>query len=91
MGREVLSLKSIYKFLTLNDYPVYSEGIIKKDNRAGLTLTKFYLENILVELKNGKNGKNFGEQKVLEIVIFRRFVTEVIDCLCTGNMPKKLC
>lgn len=57
MGREVLSLKSIYKFLTLNDYPVYSEGIIKKDNRAGLTLTKFYLDNILVELKNGKNGK----------------------------------
>lgn len=57
MGREVLSLKSIYKFLTLNDYPVYSEGIIKKDNRAGLTLTKFYLENILVEFKNGKTGK----------------------------------
>lgn len=57
MARDVLSLKSIYKFLTLNDYPVYSEGIIKKDNRAGLTLNKFYLENILVEFKNRKTGK----------------------------------
>lgn len=57
MGREVLSLKSIYKFLTLNDYPVYSEGIIKKDNRTGLTLTKFYLENILVDFKKRKTGK----------------------------------
>ncbi len=57
MAREVLSLKSIYKFLTLNDYPVYSEGIIKKDNRAGLTLNKFYLENILPDFKNGKIGK----------------------------------
>ncbi len=57
MGREILSLKSIYKFLTLNDYPVYSEGIIKKDNRTGLTLNKFYLENILVDFKNRKTGK----------------------------------
>ena len=57
MAREVLSLKSIYKFLTLNDYPVYSEGIFKKDNRAGLTLNKFYLENILIDFKNGKTGK----------------------------------
>lgn len=57
MARDVLSLKSIYKFLTINDYPVYSEGIIKKDNRAGLTLNKFYMENILVDFKNRKTGR----------------------------------
>ena len=57
MAKEVLSLKSIYKFLTINDYPVYSEGIIKKDNRTGLTLTKFYLENLLMDFKNQKTGK----------------------------------
>lgn len=57
MAKEVLSLKSIYKFLTINDYPVYSEGIIKKDNRTGLTLNKFYLENILADFKNQKTGK----------------------------------
>ena len=57
MKKEVLSLKSLYKFLTSNDYPVYSEGIIKKDNRIGLTLTKFCYENILVDFKNRKTGK----------------------------------
>lgn len=57
MKAEVLSLKNLYKFLTSNDYPVYSEGIIKKDNRIGLTLTKFCYENILVDFRNRKIGK----------------------------------
>lgn len=46
MKREILSLKNIYKFLTANDHPVYSEGIIKKNNRIGLTLTRFCHEKI---------------------------------------------
>ena len=57
MKKEVLSLKSLYKFLTVNDYPIYSEGIIKKDKRIGLTLTKFCYENILVDFRNRKTGK----------------------------------
>ncbi|MBR5317814.1 MAG: tetratricopeptide repeat protein [Lachnospiraceae bacterium] len=57
MKREILSLKNIYKFLTSNDYPVYSEGIIKKNNRIGLTLTRFCHENILVDFKNHKCGR----------------------------------
>lgn len=57
MKREILSLKNIYKFLTSNDYPVYSEGIIKKNNRIGLTLTRFCHENILVDFKNRKCGR----------------------------------
>lgn len=57
MKREILSLKNIYKFLTANDYPVYSEGIIKKSNRIGLTLTRFCHENILIDFKNRKCGR----------------------------------
>lgn len=57
MKREILSLKNIYKFLTSNDYPVYSEGIIKKNNRIGLTLTRFCHENILIDFKNRKCGR----------------------------------
>lgn len=57
MEKEVLSLKSIYKFLTINDYPVYSGGIIRKDNKSGLTLTRFCHENIIVDFKNRKTGK----------------------------------
>ena len=57
MKTEILSLKNIYKFLTTNDYPVYSNGIIRKENRRGLTLNQFCDENILVDFKDRKNGK----------------------------------
>lgn len=57
MKTEILSLKNIYKFLTTNDYPVYSDGIIRKEKRRGLTLTQFCDENILVDFKERKNGK----------------------------------
>ncbi len=57
MKQETLSLKSIYKLLTINDYPVYSEGIIRKDHKRGLTLNNFCYENILVDFKDRKNGK----------------------------------
>ena len=57
MKTEILSLKNIYKFLTTNDYPVYSDGIIRKEKRRGLTLNQFCDENILVDFKDRKNGK----------------------------------
>ena len=57
MKNEILSLKNIYKFLTTNDYPVYSDGIIRKERKRGLTLNQFCDENILVDFKNRKNGK----------------------------------
>lgn len=57
MKSDILSLKTIYQFLTINDYPVYSAGIINRKNHAGLTLTKFWLENILLDFRNRKCGK----------------------------------
>lgn len=57
MKSDILSLKSIYQFLTINDYPVYSAGIITRKNHAGLTLTKFWRENILLDFRNRKCGK----------------------------------
>lgn len=57
MKTEILSLKNIYKFLTINDYPVYSDGIICKEHKRGLTLNHFCDENILVDFKDRKNGK----------------------------------
>ncbi len=57
MKPEILSLKSIYKFLTTNDYPVYSDGIIRKNHKRGLTMNTFCDENILVDFKERKNGK----------------------------------
>ena len=57
MKTEILSLNSIYRFLTTKDYPVYSNGIISKNNKRGLTINIFCDKNILVDFKERKNGK----------------------------------
>lgn len=57
MKTEILSLKSVYRFLTTKDYPVYSNGIISKNNKRGLTINIFCDKNILVDFKERKNGK----------------------------------
>lgn len=57
MKGDILSLKGIYQVLFVNDYPVFSSGIIAKSRRVGLTLTKFWQEVLLKEFKNGKCGR----------------------------------
>lgn len=57
MKKEILSLKSIYQFLVISDYPTFCAGIITKNNHTGLTLTKFWKENILIDFRNRKYGK----------------------------------
>ena len=34
MDQDILSLKNIYRFLTVYDYPVYSIGIIREEDRV---------------------------------------------------------
>ncbi len=57
MSKDKLSLKSIYHFLFKGDYPIHSTGIINKKNHTGITLTKFWLDNILVDFKSQKTGR----------------------------------
>lgn len=57
MEKEILSLRNIYRLLMVKDYPVYSTGVFKEDNRKGMTLTKFWQENLLYEFKSGYYGK----------------------------------
>lgn len=53
----ILSLKSIYQFLVISDYPIFCTGIISKNDHTGLTLTKFWQENILIEFRSHKYGR----------------------------------
>ena len=39
-----LSLKNLYRLLTVKDYPVYSTGILRRKNKKGLTLVRFWDE-----------------------------------------------
>jgi len=57
MKNEILSLKSLYRFLVISDYPIFSEGIINKNNHTGLTLTKFWQDNLLIDFRKHKCGK----------------------------------
>ncbi len=57
MKREILSLKSLYRFLVISDYPTYSEGIISKNNHKGLTLNRFWQDNLLIDFKKHKYGR----------------------------------
>lgn len=57
MKKDILSLKGIYQFLVISDYPTFCTGIITKHNHTGLTLTKFWKDNILIDFRNRKWGK----------------------------------
>ena len=56
MGQEILSLKSIYKILTANDYPVYSDKVISKEHHKGLSLYGFWQSILIPEWKNTPTG-----------------------------------
>lgn len=91
MKTDILSLKSLYQFLTNNDYPVYSEGIITRQNHRGLTLTKFWQENILYDFRNRKCGKQIwrsGEGR-------NRYISDICNRSerlgCYGEYAEEIC
>lgn len=51
MARITLSLKSIYRLLMTNDFPVYSESVIDEKNRRGQTLLKFWESLVVSEFR----------------------------------------
>ena len=46
-----LSLKSIYRLLMTNDFPIYSESVIDEKNRKGQTLLKFWQNLVASEFR----------------------------------------
>lgn len=46
-----LSLKSIYKLLMNNDFPIYSESVIRKKYRKGQTLLRFWQDIMVMEFR----------------------------------------
>ena len=51
-----LSLKNLYRLLTVKDYPVYSTGILRRKNKKGLTLVRFWDEYLSYEWRNTVHG-----------------------------------
>lgn len=53
----VLSLRNLYSFIVDRDYPVYSAGVIGNEYRKGMTLVKFWKDNLVPEFLNGTCGR----------------------------------
>lgn len=58
MRNNILSLKNIYNLLVMKDYPVEGGSVISGDRKKGMTLTKFWKENLLPQLTEGRYGTN---------------------------------
>lgn len=91
MKTDILSLKSLYRFLTINDYPVYSGGIITKKNHRGLTLTRFWQENILYDFRDRRCGRQIwrsGQGR-------NRYISDICNRSrrlgCYGEYAEELC
>lgn len=52
MEKMNLSLKSIYRLLMTNDFPIYSESVIDEKNRKGQTLLKFWQSLVVSEFRS---------------------------------------
>ena len=57
MERITLSLKSIYRLLMNDDFPVYSDRVISKKQRKGQTLLRFWKDIIAHEFGSLPYGK----------------------------------
>ena len=81
MNRDILSLKNIYKFLTAEDYPIYSSAVISRSHKKGLTLSRFCDENILMDFRNQKCGKMIWRTKGAR----NRYISDV--CNRSNRLP----
>lgn len=57
MERQLLTLKNVYNTIFAQDYPKYSEDVLKRDAKKGITLISFWRKTLAVEFKNQKYGK----------------------------------
>lgn len=99
MEYDILSLKNLYRLLTVNDYPIYSTGVIQKKELHGLTLLKFWQDMLRIEFRKEKYGKviwrNTGSRNryLSEICnrsdrlhMYAEYAAELAKAVCTKTM-----
>lgn len=52
-----ITLKNLYRLLTVNDYLLFSNGVLPIKYRSGLTLTSFWRDILLPAWQNGIYGR----------------------------------
>lgn len=103
MDQDILSLKNIYRFLTVYDYPVYSIGIIREEDKKGLTLNKFWQKILLPIWRSGTSGRVIWRcsgnrnrylseicNRNLQIRHFEEYATEVIANISSDTILQQI-
>ena len=98
-----LSLKNLYRLLTAKDYPVYSTGILRRKNKKGLTLVRFWDEYLLYEWRNTVHGRLIWRtsgsrnryhseicNRRADFPLYEVYVQEVLDGLTAESFGKQL-
>ena len=63
MNQYAITLKNLYRILTVNDYPIFSNGVFPASRRKGLTLTVFWRSVLVPEWQYGPCGKGIWGRK----------------------------
>ena len=98
-----LSLKNLYRLLTAKDYPVYSTGILRRKNKKGLTLVRFWDEYLLYEWRNTVHGRLIWRtsgsrnryhseicNRRADFPLYEVYIQEVLDGLTAESFGKQL-
>ena len=79
MQKDNLTLRNLYNFLMIRDYPIYSTGIIGNEQKKGITLSKFWRDTLLPEFTGGKYGKMIWKNTGAVTGIPQRSATEAAN------------
>lgn len=94
MRNYVLSLRNLYSFIVDKDYPVFSTGVIGNEYKKGMTLVKFWKDNLVPEFLNGTYGRSIWKDtnsrnrhtseicnRSSQLVIYGKYMAEITSAL----------
>ncbi len=84
MDNQLLTLKNVYNTIFAKDYPKYSEDVLKRDAKKGITLISFWRKILAVEFKNQKYGKQIWRESETQ----NRHPSQLCNRKCEENLAK---
>ena len=63
MDQKAITLKNLYRLLTINDYLLFSHGVLQDRDRLGMTLTSFWRDILLPEWQSGMFGAELWQKE----------------------------
>lgn len=84
MEKQLLTLKNVYNTIFAQDYPKYSEDVLKRDAKKGITLISFWRKILAVEFKNQKYGKLIWRESETQ----NRHPSQICNRKCEESLAK---